>query len=183
MNDVLDIKMTIPLFDGGSRFNFLHEEEVEIPLTDARAVEMAIHNVNSQADHEYFDATFEVSIHGEVFYVNRTTDAYGTWCGFMYAIETAGKHEVTFLDSQFDLTILHEKQYTFQYMHTDYRWGDDDMLISRSEKLITSESLPKNVVEAAIRKGFKQYATFIVQNDIPISTAYKENLMKRLEEV
>lgn len=183
VKDLLEIKMLLPLFEGGSRLNFLHEEEVEIPLTDARAVETAIQNVNWQADNEYFDATFEIWVHGELFYENSTTDAYGTWCGFMYAIEKPGKHTVTFLDSMFDLTIIQETQYTFQYMHTDYVWGDDDVLISRSEQLKTSEPLPKDVVETAIRQGFKQYAAFILENDIPISTAYKQNLRERLAEV
>lgn len=183
MNDLLDIKMMIPLFEGGSRLNFLNEEEVEIPLTDAAAVEMAIQNVNWQADNEYFDATFELSVDGEVFYENSTTDACGTWRGLMDAIEKPGKHEVTFLDSQVDLTIIHETQYTFQYMHTDYVWGDDDLLISRSEKMRTSEPIQKDVVETAIRQGFKEFAAFILDNDIPISTAYKEDLRERLAEV
>lgn len=183
VKDLLEIKMLIPLFEGGSRFNFLQEEEVEIPLTDARAVEMAIQNVEWQVDNEYFDATIEIWVHGELFYENSTTDAYGTWCGLMYAIEKRGKHTVCFLDSMFDLTIIHEKQYIFQCMHTDYVWGDDNVLISRSKKLETSEPLPKDVVETAITQGFKQYAAFIVENDIPISTAYKENLRERLAEV
>lgn len=183
MKDLLEIKMLIPLFEGGASFNFSHEEEVEIPLTDARAVEMAIQNVEWQADNEYFDATIEIWVHGELFFENSTTDAYGTWCGLMYAIEKCGKHNVCFLDSQIDLTIIHEKQYTFQYKHTDYVWGDDNVLISRSKKLKTSGPLPKDVVETAISKGFKQYATFIVENDIPISKAYKENLRERLAEV
>ena len=183
VNGLLEIKMMIPLFEGGSRFNFSHEEEVEIPLTDARAVEMAIQNVEGQVDNEYFDATIEIWVHGELFYENSTTDAYGTWCGLMYAIEKPGKHTVCFLDSMFDLTIIHERQYTFQYIHIDYVWGDDDVLISRSKKLKTSEPLLKDVVETAIRQGFKQYAAFILENDIPISTAYKEELRERLAEV
>lgn len=183
VNGLLEIKMMIPLFEGGSRFNLSHEEEVEIPLTDARAVEMAIQNVEWQVDNEYFDATIEIWVHGELFYENSTTDAYGTWCGLMYAIEKPGKHTVCFLDSMFDLTIIHERQYTFQYMHIDYVWCDDDVLISRSKKLKTSEPLPKDVVETAIRQGFKQYVAFILENDIPISTAYKEELRERLAEV
>lgn len=53
---------------------------------------MAIQNVNWQADNEYFDATFELSVDLEVYYENNVTDAYGTWRGFVFAIEKSGKH-------------------------------------------------------------------------------------------
>lgn len=171
--------MKIPLFED----ELLLGQEPEIPLTDARAVEMAVQNVNWQADDEYFDATFEIWVHGELFYENGTTDAHGTWRGLMNAIEKPGKHNVWFLDSPIDLTIIHEKQYTFQYIHTDYVWGDDNVLIRSSSKTIKSEPLPKDVVETAIRQGFKEFAAFMLENDIPISTAYKEELKQRLTEV
>lgn len=183
VNDLLKIKMTIPLFEDESPLGRVEGEETEIPLTDARAVEMACENVNWQADNEYFDATFEVWVHGELFYENGTTDAHGTWRGLMDAIERPDKHKVYFLDSPIDLTIIHDQQYTFQYIHIDYVWGDDNYLISSSKKKMTSAPLPKEVVETAIRQGFREFAEFMLNNDIPIAVAYKEELQQRLTEV
>lgn len=79
--------------------------------------------MNCQADNEYFDATFEIWVNGELFFVNGTTDAYGTWRGMMAAIERFGKHSVYFLDSSIDLTIRHDQQYTFQFNDINYVWG------------------------------------------------------------
>lgn len=180
---MLQINIKIPLFENEFPFVSLEGEAEEIPLTDARAVEMACENVNWQADNEYFDATFEVWVHGELFYENGTTDANGTWRGLMDAIERPGKHSVCFLDSPIDLEIIHDKQYTFQYIGIQYVWGDDNYLISSSKKTLTSEPVRKEVVETAIRQGFKQFAAFMLNNDIPISTAYKKELQQRLTEV
>ena len=180
---MLKINMTIPLFEYESPLGRVDGEETEIPLTDARAVEMAYKNVNWQADNEYFDATLQVWVHGELFYENATTDAHGTWRELMDALDGPGKHSVCFLDSSIDLKIMHEKHYTFQYTSIDYVWGDDHYLISSSKKTMTSDPLPKDVVETAIRQGFKQFAEFMLENDIPISAAYKEELRQRLTEV
>lgn len=183
VNDLLEIKMKIPLFEDESPLSRVDGEETEIPLTDARAVEMACENVNWQADNEYFDATFEIWVNGELFFENVTTDPYCTWRGLMDAIERPGKHNVYFLDSSIDLKIIHDQQYTFQFIDIEYVWGDDDYLISSSKKTMTSEPLPKEVVETAIRQGFREFAEFMLDNDIPISTAYKEELRARLVEV
>lgn len=175
--------MTIPLSEDESPLGRVDGEETEIPLTDVRAVEMACENVNWQADNEYFAATFEVWVHGELFYENGTTDAHGTWREMMDAIERPGKHRICFLDSPIDLKIVHEKHYTFQYTGIDYVWSDDHYLISSSKKTIVSEPLPKDVVETAIRQGFQQFAAFMLNNDIPIAAAYKKELQQRLTEV
>lgn len=180
---MLKIHMKIPLFENAFPSVALDGEEMEIPLTDARAVEMAYENLKWQSDDEFFDATFEVYVNDELFYENATTDAHGTWRELMNALEGPGKHQICFLDSSIDLTIIHEKHYTFQYIHIDYVWGDDHYLISSSKKTMTSDPLPKDVVETVIRDGFKQFAEFMLENDIPISTAYKEELQQRLTEV
>lgn len=170
--------MTIPLFANG----VIDNEAKEIPLTDERAVEMACENMNWQADDTYFDATFEILVNGELFHENYTTDAHGTWWQLMNAIEAPGKHEVCFLDSPLgDLDVIHENKYTLEYVHIDYVWGEDNYLISYSKKMVTSEQLPKDIVETVIRDGFKQFAEFMLNNDIPIATAYKEELRQRLE--
>lgn len=180
---MLEIKMKIPLFENESPFVALDGEEAEIPLTDARVVEMACENVKWQADDTYFDATFEVWVNGELFFENATTDAHGTWREMMNALDGPGKHHICFLDSPIDLKVIHEKHYTFQYIHIDYMWGDDNYLISSSKKTVTSEPLPKDAVETIIRDGFKQFAEFMLENDIPISKDYKEELRERLAEV
>lgn len=54
--------------------------------------------------------------------------------------------------------------------------GEDDYLISKSKKTITSAPLRKEKDETAIRQGFQEFAAFMLENDIPISTAYKEGL-------
>lgn len=183
VNDLFEIKMKIPLFENEFLFFSLDGEEEEIPLADARAVEMACENVKWQADDTYFDATFQVWVNGELFFENATTDAHGTWRKLMNALDGPGKHSVCFLDSPVDLQVLHEKHYTFQYIHTDYVWGDNNYLISSSKKTVTSEPLPMDTVEPVIREGFKQFAEFMLENDIPISKAYKEELRERLTEV
>ncbi len=100
--------MKIPLFENEFPFVALDGEEAEIPLTDARAVEMACENVKWQADNEYFDATFEVWVNDELFYENATIDVHGTWRELMDALDGPGKHSVCFLDSPFsDLDIKH----------------------------------------------------------------------------
>lgn len=42
VKDLLEIKMTIPLFEDEMPLGCVEGEVTEIPLTDARAVEMAI---------------------------------------------------------------------------------------------------------------------------------------------
>ena len=181
---MLTIQMTIPRFENGFPLPDITGEEIGILLTDEKAVDMAIENVNWQADDTYFDAHFQLSINGELFYENTTTDAYGTWNQLLGATKNRGKHYVLFLDSALsDLDIIHQHDYTLQYVHVDYIWGDDNHLISRSKKTMTSVPLQKEVVEEAIRQGFQQFASFILDNDIPISPMYKEELQRHLEEM
>ena len=175
--------MKIPLFEDESPLGRVDGEETEIELTDVRAVEMACENVKWQADDTYFDARFEVWINDVLFYENATTDAHGTWRDFVNAISEPGKHRVNFLDSPVDLQVLHHEHYTIQYIHTDYVWGKDNYLISHSNKTITSVPLQKDVVEQEIRDSFRQFATFILSNNIPISKTYKEELRELLSEV
>lgn len=127
--------MMIPRFENGFPLNHINGEEIGILLTDERAAEMAIENVHWQADDTYFDAHFQLSINGELFYENTTTDAYGTWNQLLGATKKRGKHYILFLDSALsDLNVIHQDHYTLQYVHIDYIWGDDNYLISHSKK-------------------------------------------------
>lgn len=118
--------MNIPLFEDESPLDRIEGETTEIELTHPQAVEMARENVTWQADDTYFDAYFEVWINGNLFFENGTTDAYGTWRDFVNAMSEPGKHPIYFLDSPVDLQLIHQEHYTFQYIHTDYVWGDDN---------------------------------------------------------
>ena len=172
--------MKIPLFEDGAPLNLIKNETYEIELTDPQAAQMAAQNVAWQADDTYFDASLEVRIHGELFFKNDTTDAHGLWRDLVNATRKPGKHQITFLDSLVDLQLIHEEYYTFQY--TEYEWDDNGYLLSKTETLITSEPLPKQAVELAIREGFLQFAQFMLTHDIPIAKVYKEELKQQLHQ-
>lgn len=120
-------------------------------------------------------------IHGELFFKNATTDAHGLWRDFFNATLTPGKHKISFLDSPVDLQLMYQEQCTFSYMHTDYEWDDNGYLLSTTKTLVTSEILPKQAVEAAIREGFLQFAQFILTHDIPIEKDYIEELKQQIQ--
>lgn len=132
-------------------------------------------------DDTYFDASFELHLNGELFFENGTTDAYTTWRNFVHAKREPGEHKIYFLDSSVELQVIHQEHYIFQYVHTDYIWDDNGHLLNRIETTITSETLPKEVVESAIREGFLQYADFILTNDIAIAKDYKNEIQQQLQ--
>ena len=177
---LIQLIMKIPVFEHEAPLNQIMSETYEIELTDPRAALMAFENVEWQTDDTYFDASLEVYIDGELFFKNDTTDAHGLWRDFVNATLKPDNHIISFLDSPGDLQLIHQQHYTFQYVHTDYEWDEKGCLLSRTDTMITSEPVPKEAVEPAIRDSFLHFAQFILTHDIPVAKVYKEELKQQI---
>ena len=159
------------------------DDLLKIEFSHAQAVEMALANIAWQADDTFFDALLEIWIDDSLFFKQGTTDAFGLWWDLLNAIEKPGKHHITFLDYDRDLTIKHGQNYEFFYIEKEYEWDENDVLVRMTKTTISSALLPKEEVEEAIKEAFMLYADFILQNDLPISAEYKRHIAERKNEL
>lgn len=174
---MIQFSVKIPVIENDS-WVFDGDDDRFIELDDAIAVEMALANIQAQADDTYFDALLEIWIDHQLFFKEQTTDAVGLMLSLLDATVQYGQHEITFLDAITDLYVTNQGDYEFLYT-ADYICDNNDRVLLVNKELISSGPLPKVKVETAIVQLFKAFCEFFLQHDMPIAPEYKVSLQER----
>ncbi|MFS0881086.1 hypothetical protein [Metabacillus niabensis] len=153
-----------------------------ISLNDDTVVDSAMQNIASQADNTYFDGLVSFYINGELFFAEETTSLSDLWLdliSFKKIMNSKGIAEICFLDGMRSLFIIETPfGYRLEYQDLQHTFNDKDELLHRIPFTVESMEVEKVKFELAIRKGFKEYFDFVVENKLPISSNQFQELLE-----
>lgn len=155
-----------------------------LSIFDKEAVSAAKQNIQSQADDTYFDGAVSFIIDEEPFFEAETSELSGLWIDLInfrnYIEHKLGK--IHLLDNMIEFFIEENNTgYQLKYIDMEDTVNEKNELVDTEYITRKSKLIDKETFEKAVRKGFLDYRTFIVDNNLPISAEQLDELNKLLK--